>query len=479
MNHATRRSFVRSLSGATLAGSFARAQFGAGGPPAKYDATWESLRRHPVPAWFNDAKLGIFIHWGLYSVPAWAPPTGELGKVDWKQWFYQNPYAEWYLNSIRLKTSKTYAHHTAKYGADFDYYRFAETFNQENRKWNPGEWATLFRAMGARYVVLTTKHHDGFTLWPSKVKNPVMASLPLVERDIVGELSQAVRGAGMKMGLYYSGGLDWTFNSKPVATMADVGATVVQTPEYAAYADAHWRELMDRYQPSVLWNDIGYPKAGKLEQIFADFYNRDKGGVVNNRFGRDHFDFTTPEYSRYDTIVEKKWESCRGLGFSFGYNQIEGPEHVIASDKLIALLIDIVSKNGNLLLNVGPRPDGSISDIQQDRLKELGKWLSVHGEGIFDTKPWIRAAARAADADVRFTRKGDSVYAFLLKPSTTGEIRVPNVHAAVATKVEMLGQPGALAFTQSGPDLLVQGKAAGPYAAALKITPAPWQLVRD
>ncbi len=479
MTHHTRRSFVQTLAATTLAANFAQAQFGPASPPAKYDASWESLRRHPMPAWFNDAKLGIFVHWGLYSVPAWAPPTGELGKVDWNKWFYQNPYAEWYLNSIRLKTSKTYVHHSAKYGADYDYYRFADTFNQDNRKWNPGDWASLFRSVGARYVVLTTKHHDGFTLWPSKVKNPVMANLPLVERDLVGELSQAVREAGMKMGLYYSGGLDWTFNPKPVATLADVGSTVIQTPEYAAYADAHWRELMDRYQPSVLWNDIGYPKVGKLEQIFADFYNRDKSGLVNNRFGRDHFDFTTPEYSRYDTIVEKKWESCRGLGFSFGYNQIEGPEHVIASDKLIALLVDIVSKNGNLLLNVGPKPDGTISEIQQDRLKELGKWLSVHGEGIFDTKPWIRAASRAADADVRFTRKGDSVYAFLLKPSTAGEIRLPDVHAAESTKVEMLGRPGALEWTQSGRDLLVKGKAAGPYAAALKITPVPWQLVRD
>jgi alpha-L-fucosidase len=236
---------------------------------------------------------------------------------------------------------------------------------------------------------------------------------------------------------------------------------------------------MDRYQPAVLWNDIGYPKVGKLEKIFSDFYNRDKEGLVNNRFGRDHFDFTTPEYSRYDTIVEKKWESCRGLGFSFGYNQIEGPEHVIASDKLIELLVDIVSKNGNLLLNVGPKPDGTISDIQKDRLNELGKWLKVTGEGIFDTKPWIRAAVKDKDVDMRFTRKADAVYAFTLRPSSGNTIRVPNIYAAEGSKVEMLGAHGALEWQQAGRDLIVKAKHSGPYAACLKISPVPHQLVRD
>ncbi|MBM3759655.1 MAG: alpha-L-fucosidase [Acidobacteria bacterium] len=457
----------------------AMAQFGEMGPPAKYEANLDSLKRHPLPKWFGDAKLGIFIHWGLYSVPAWAQPSGELGKVDWSKWFYQNPYAEWYLNSIRLKESLAYAHHAKTYGADYDYYRFAETFTKESQRWNPEEWAGLFKDVGARYVVLTTKHHDGFTLWPSKVKNPVKADLPTIGRDLVGELTGAVRKAGMKMGLYYSGGLDWTFEARPVRTMMDVRTTVVQTQQYADYADAHWYELMDRYQPAVLWNDIGYPRAGKIEKIFADFYNRDKEGLINNRFGRDHFDFTTPEYSRYDTIVEKKWESCRGLGFSFGYNQIEGPEHVLASDKLVELFVDIVSKNGNLLLNIGPKPDGSISAIQQDRLKALGGWLKVHGEGLFDSKPWIRAAARETDADVRFTRKGDAVFAYLLKQTTGNELRVPRVMAAEGTKVTKLGEAGTLEWHQAGPDLIVKTQHRGSLAGALKITPAPYQLVRD
>lgn len=476
MTEPSRRAF---LCGASLATTVLGQELPGMRAPSKYEDSWESLRRHPLPAWFDDAKLGIFIHWGLYSVPAWAPPTGELGKVDWSKWFYQNPYAEWYLNSIRLKESKTYAHHAATYGADFDYYRFADTFSRDVARWKPDEWAQLFQSIGARYVVLTTKHHDGYTLWPSKIRNPRRPDMPRLTRDVVGELTEAVRARGMRMGLYYSGGLDWTFESRPVATMADVRGTVVQSQEYADYADAHWRELMDRYKPSILWNDIGYPRLGKLPAIFAEFYNRDANGLINNRFTQDHFDFTTPEYSRYDTIVPKKWETCRGLGFSFGFNRIEGPEHVIAADKLVELLVDIVSKNGNLLLNVGPAPDGSISDIQMDRLRKLGGWLKVHGEGIFGTRPWVRAAARDASSEVRFTRKGDTLYAFLLKPSTEATVRVPNVLAADGTKVEMLGTAGELKWRQQGRDLVVDAKHSGPLAGALKLSPVPWQLVRE
>ena len=441
-----------------------------------YKANWESIKKHPLPKWFDDAKLGIFIHWGLYSVPAWAPPTGELGKVDFNKWFYENPYAEWYLNSIRLPESKTYAYHVKTYGADFDYYRFAETFNREVTKWQPEEWARVFKTAGAKYAVLTTKHHDGFTLWPSQVKNPKRSGLT-ASRDLVGDLTKAVRAEGLRMGLYYSGGLDWTFEPRPIKTMADVGGTVVQTEEYAAYADAHWRELVDRYQPAVLWNDIGYPKAGKLADIFSDYYNRQPDGLVNNRFSVDHFDFTTPEYTQYSQIVEKKWESCRGLGFSFGYNRVEGPEHVLAPEKLIALFVDIVSKNGNLLLNIGPSPDGSISAIQMDRLMKLGEWMKRNGDGIHESKPWVRPAAKDGAVDVRFTKKGDSVYAFLMAPQPGGAVRIPNVNGADGMRVEMLGAPGPLEWSQKGRDLEVKARAEG-IVPVLKMSPAPWQLVQ-
>ncbi len=468
-----RRTFHRMALGAaagSLGGSLLARAAGA------YEPTWESLKKHPLPEWYQNAKLGIFIHWGLYSVPAWAPPSGEPGKVDPKKWFTDNAYAEWYLNTLRITDSPTYRHHQETYGKNFDYYDFVPKFNQEVMKWNPESWAKLFRKVGARYAVLTTKHHDGFTLWPSGVKNPKRPGKLAASRDLAGELTAAVRGQGLKMGLYYSGGLDWTFTNEPIKTFGDLMRMVPQTEEYARYADAHWRELTDRYKPAVMWNDISYPKAGQIPQLFSEYYNAVPEGVINNRFSAPFADFTTPEYAKYDKITEKKWESCRGLGFSFGYNQVEGPEQVIAADKLIALLIDIVSKNGNLLLNIGPKPDGSISAIQLDRLEKLGDWLAVNGEGIFDTRPWVRAAPPAGrGADVRFTKKGNSLYAYLLARPQGQSVSVAGLHAAGNMKVQVLGAAAPSEWKQSGDDLSIDlSKApAGPFALGLKLTPAP------
>jgi alpha-L-fucosidase len=254
-------------------------------------------------------------------------------------------------------------------------------------------------------------------------------------------------------------------------------ARVPQSAEYAKYADAHWRELIDRYQPSVMWNDISYPKLGQIPQLFAHYYNTVPDGVINNRFGVKFSDYTTPEYAKLDKITQKKWEECRGLGFSFGYNQVEGPEQVIAPDKLVALLADIVSKNGNLLLNVGPRYDGTISEIQLDRLHKLGAWLSVNGDGIFDSQPWVRDSAKGDGTDVRFTTKGNSLYVFFLqRPS--GALNIPSIRAKDGTKVEILGAPGTNSISQQGSTLRIEPGGTLPDSLALtaKITPIPDSL---
>jgi len=474
-----RRTFHRTVLGAAAFGAVtgeATAQ-----KPPRYEPNWFSLSNHKLPEWFKDAKLGIFIHWGLYSVPAWAPPTGELGKVNWNEWFKKNPYAEWYLNTLRIQGSPTYEHHVKTYGENFDYYEFSKAFNEGVAKWDPNNWASLFKRTGARYVVLTTKHHDGFTLWPSRVPNPKRPGQRISSsRDLVGDLTSAVRAQSMKMGLYYSGGLDWTFTSEPITNVAELMARVPQSEEYAQYADAHWRELIERYQPIVMWNDISYPKKGKLEQIFSEYYNSVPDGVINNRFSVEVSDFTTPEYAKYDNITEKKWESCRGLGFSFGYNQLEGPEQVMAPDKLIALLVDITSKNGNLLLNIGPKSDGSISDIQMDRLNKLGEWLAVNGEGIFGSRPWVRPGTKAGDGtDLRFTRKGDSVYAFFLDKPKSNDLVIPGVLSVEGMKAEVLGHNAQAAWKQNGRDLVVTAQGSLPGQFAVKLTPAPYQAVRD
>src|SRR5581483_7258626 len=461
-------------------------------PPEKYEPNLATLKRHPVPKWFDDAKLGIFIHWGLYSVPAWAPKLRKAGKedIDWAQfmadpsrWFKNNPYAEWYLNTMKFKDSPTWKHHVETYGANFNYLDFIPMFNREVQKWNPDQMAELLKESGARYVVLTTKHHDGFTLWPSSVRNPHRRpDQQGSARDIVGDLTKAVRAQGLKMGLYYSGGLDWSFVGTPIENFQGLMADVPQSEEYARYADAHWRELIDRYQPSVLWDDISYPAKGDTLRLFADYYNRVRDGVINDRFQVEHADFTTPEYARYNKIMEKKWESCRGLGFSFGYNQNEGPEEVLSAAELVRLLVVIVSKNGNLLLNIGPQADGTVPQIQVDRLRALGEWLRMNGEAIYETRPWVRPEGKTRDGiGIRFTQKGDNVYAILMDKPKDRAIIIESLWPEDGTTVELLGGSGSLPWSRSGKDLslTLPAEMPGAYAYVLKLTPRPWKVVKD
>jgi len=448
----------------------------------KYEPNWDSIKQHRVPEWYEDAKLGIFIHWGLYSVPGWAPPTGELGKVDWSQWFKNNPYSEWYLNTLRIKDSPTWNYHVKTYGENFSYLDFVTIFNREVKKWNPNDWSKLFQEVGARYVVLTTKHHDGFTLWPSRVRNPHRKEDQQgTQRDLVGELTESVRARGMKMGLYYSGGLDWSFYEPPITRVEEVQSTVQQSDEFVTYVDAHWRELIDRYQPDILWNDISYPKKGDAKGIFAEYYNRFPDGVINNRWGVDFADITTPEYATYDEPTPKKWESCRGIGFSFGYNRAEGPEHMLSVDKLVDMFVDIVSKNGNLLLDVGPQADGTISQIQVERLQGLGQWLRVNGEAIFGTRPWVRAAGKTTNGtNIRFTQKGQSIYAILLEKPSGSSLTIPELLADEKTSIQLVGIEGNLKWSQDKKDLTISLPAVLPSSQAysLKITPKPWKLLR-
>ena len=449
----TRRAFLAATGASAAAGCGSReAQDASAEGGAEYQPNWDSIRAHEAPEWFHDAKLGIFVHWGLYSVPAWATPVGELGTIDWTKWFRNNPYSEWYLNSLRIEGSPTHDHHLKTYGADFGYMDFAPQFNEAVRRWDPAAMASLFADAGARYVVLTTKHHDGFTLWPSEVENPHLPpDRRASSRDIVGELTSAVKAARMRMGFYYSGGLDWSFNPEPVDNVDEVWGTIIQTREFADYADAHWRELIARYDPAILWNDIGYPEQADLAAIVADFYNSRSDGLINNRFeiGKEgaparHHDFTTPEYAQMDEITKEKWETCRGLGFSFGYNRVETDEHTIGEAELIHLLADITSKNGNLLLNAGPMADGTIPEIQVRRLRALGTWLGKNGEAVYGTRPWERAAGETADGvPVRFTSKGDAIYAILLGQPKSLDLALDLGVSGELAKVAVVGEPGA------------------------------------
>lgn len=378
-----------------------------------YAATWDSIKNHTLPEWFDDYKFGIFIHWGIYSVPAFAPKTWELGEVPADEtWFCNNPYAEWYFNSINVKRGATYQHHLEKYGADFKYHDFIPQWQAEN--WQPDEWANLFREAGAKYVVLTSKHHDGFCLFPSRYTDYHSVHQG-PKRNIVGELTHSVRSAGLKMGLYYSGAIDWTYSPAPIFTESQNMSNTSPTYAYADYAFNQVRELIDDYQPSILWNDIGWVKQGEhmLPTLFAHYYNAVQDGVTNNRWNNLWHDFVCKEYKHGEVSRHQKWEMCRGLGLSFGYNQNETDADYIAVDKLIALLVEVVANNGNLLLNVGPKADGTIPIEQQNRLKALGSWLKVNGEAIYGTRPSLESQT-IGDLSFHFTQKDGVHYVFVV-----------------------------------------------------------------
>ena len=446
-----------------------------------YEPTWESVSTHRLPQWYDDAKLGVFLHWGLYSVPGWAPQVPDIQELLRDRGpevvLRDNPYAEWYLNSSRLKGSPTWHHQRATYGPDARYDDFVAPFDDGTAGADMTAIAETCRAAGAGYVVLTTKHHDGFCLWPSGVEHP-RKGVYHARRDIVGDLTEAVTAAGMRMGLYYSGGYDWPYNDALLSNPADSFLAVPNTPDYVDYVNAHVRELIQRYRPAVLWNDICWPAGGDLPALFAEYYNTVGDGVVNDRWiqpprhrgpvidaaarlggtalqsfwpyiperyksltfpANHHYDIRTPEYARFGEIQDKKWESTRGVGHSFGANRNERPEDIVTAAELVRYLADVVAKNGNLLIGVGPDQYGCFPDEQVAPLRGLGAWLAVNGEAIYATRPWLIAETTTTAGDpVRFTSRGEAVNAILLGVSQ----REFALRGLDATDVEAVRMPG-------------------------------------
>lgn len=336
-------------------------------------------RSRPLPDWAREATLGIFIHWGPYSVPAWAETTGAWGAVPPERWFRHNAYAEWYANTIRIADSPAAAHHAEAHGgAPYD--AFLDRWTAEH--YDPSSWAALFRSMGVDYVVPVTKHHDGVVLWPA----PGSAGHSAVDRgprrDLLAPLAEAVRAEGIRFGVYYSGGLDWhKTDLPPIQSPEDVLTHRPVDGDYAAYATAHVCDLIDRYRPSVIWNDIEWPDAGKedgsLDALIAHYRQVVPDGIVNDRWGADVWDYRTSEYS-HDVHNEQGsgWEHNRGLGFSFGHNRIEDDELTLSPRELARIYADIVSRGGRLLLNIGPDASGLIPDVQRRTLEGIAPWLT-------------------------------------------------------------------------------------------------------
>ena len=380
----------------------------------KYEDNLKSIKEHKIPKWFLDDKIGIFIHWGIYSVPSWATPNYELGEVDDdEKWYTENPYAEWYYNTMNIKGSSANLHHKKTYGEDFKYNDFINMWKAEG--FDADKLALIFKDAGARYVVDVTKHHDGFCLWNSKYTSYNSFNMG-PKRDIVKELSDALRKNDIKFGIYYSGLLDWNCSYKPVLNNVDLHNPLTnEDREYAKFAYNQVKELIDNYKPSIFWNDIGWPKVGEkdLISLLAYYYNNVSDGVINDRFNNLWQDFYCKEYKKGISSINDKWELCRGLGLSFGYNQVEDDRHLIDKDELISLLIQTVSHNGNLLINVGPKADGTIPNNQLERLKYMGDWLKENGEAIYNTRIYN---PQKINDNIYFTQNDEYVYILIDKP---------------------------------------------------------------
>lgn len=426
-----------------------------------YQPNWSSLNSRPTPQWFDQAKFGIFVHWGVYSVPAWAP---------------KGQYAEWYWHSMQDHNSATWKFHVKTYGANFKYQDFAPMFKA--RLFNPEQWAELFKAAGARYVVLTSKHHEGFCLWPSAESwnwNSVDIG---PHRDLVGDLSAAVRAQGLRMGVYYSL-YEWynPFYLSNVNRYVDE----VMLPQM--------KDVVNRYHPAVLWTDGEWEHPSgvwKSTQFLAWLFNDSPVKdyiAVNDRWGSEtrgkDGGFYTSEYGKGGAHFQKvnygalhKWEEDQGIGASYGYNRNEDAQDYKTPYQLIALLVKTVSHGGNFLLDVGPTADGRIPDIMQERLLQMGQWLKTNGEAIYNTRPW------RADSDgdnVWYTTGGGSVYAICLKwPGP--ELSLSQPKRAGNVSATLLGWNGSLKTRFAHGELQIDtpridpGSLAAPYAFVFKLT---------
>lgn len=418
-----------------------------------YQPNWESIDSRPVPGWFTDAKFGIFIHWGIFSVPAWGPT--DAGVYD--------KYAEWYWNRLMNTDSKVNKNfvefHNKTYGEDFKYQDFVKDFNCE--MFEPADWAQIFKQSGAKYVVLTSKHHEGFTLWPSKESWNWNAVDVGPHRDLAGDLITAVRAEGLRMGYYYS-----LYEWYSPLYKSDVNK----------YVDEHMipqmKDLVNSYKPDILWTDGEWDythDVWKSTEFLAWLYNESpvkNEVVVNDRWGKEtrskHGGIYTTEYDLVHSGVMTEtlshpWEECRGIGGSFGYNRNEQLESYSTSEELVHILIDKVARGGNLLLNIGPTADGRIPVIQQQRLKDIGDWLMVNGEAIYGTKSWANADA-AKQKNVYYTQKGDDLYvictSFPEKPIT--------IKGVSSAKISMLGFEGKVTMKNSNKGLTINPPAITP-----------------
>jgi alpha-L-fucosidase len=378
----------------------------------KYQPTWESIDKRPTPAWFSEAKFGIFIHWGTYSVPAYAPVIpGKLAYAEWYWHALTNGRNDPNANELE---KGTWAFHQKVYGADFPYQNFTAQFKAE--LFDPDHWAEVLAGSGAKYVVLTSKHHEGFALWPSKEASatwarPWNAVETGPKRDVLGDLSEAVRRKGVKMGYYYSL-YEW-YNP----------LWLYDKPRYVEqHMFPQFKDLVAHYKPAIIFSDGEWEMTSaqwRSPELLAWLFNESPvkdDVVINDRWGSDtrhkHGGYWTTEYTAGMSGSEHPWEESRGMGVSYGYNRAEDLKVYHTGRELVFILVDTVSRGGNLLLDIGPKADGTIPVIMEQRLKQIGDWLKINGEAIYGTQPWKESRQWTAGAvpKVEYNKEYSSAY---------------------------------------------------------------------
>jgi alpha-L-fucosidase len=451
----------------------------------RYEANWSSLDARPSPAWYTDSKFGIFIHWGVYSVPAYAPVKAKN----------ETMYAEWYWNSLtRGKESNaatgpgshTWQFHQHVYGANFPYFDFAPMFRAE--MYDPDHWADVFERSGAKYVALTSKHHEGFTLWRSAEANkawnrPWNAVDIGPKRDVLLELMEAGRRKGLHMGIYYSL-YEW-YNP---LWLSDKKRYV------AEHLFPQFKDVVTHAKPSIIFSDGEWDLTSdewRSPELLAWLFNespvRDEV-VIDDRWGKDtrhkHGGYYTTEYTSGLQAASHPWEESRGMGYSYGYNRVETLTDYHTDRELLMMLIDIVSRGGNLLLDIGPTADGRIPVVMEERLTQIGDWLKPNGEAIYGTHAWRHSRQWSQGTPPKFeekefmaeyninsmvdtppkgyarveaflTAKKDAVYAIVPRRPMK-EVVIDDVEAPSGVRVTMLEGGQALESAVSGKQLRIR-----------------------
>lgn len=472
------------------------------GKAGPFQPTWESLKGYKIPDWYRDAKFGIFLHWGVYSVPAFG--------------------SEWYPRRMYLQGTREFQHQVDSYGpqSKFGYKDFIPQFKAE--KFDAKNWAELFRDSGAKYVIPVAEHHDGFAMYNSDLTDWCAAKMG-PHQDIAGELEKAVRAEGLHFGasshraehyFFMNGGREFDSDVRDPRFAAfygpaHAGVTDKNHQEWMAHPDpaylddwlARTTEIVERYHPEIVWFDwwIQTKEFEPYLKRFAAFYYNDAArrgstAAINYKFNaypegaavldieRGQLDKARPLFWQTDTSISVK---------SWGY--IEN-DTFRSPESLIRQLVDIVSKNGALLLNVGPKPDGTIPEPARAILLDMGRWLSVNGEAIYATRPWTvsgegptkvaggsfhdTATGPYTSQDIRFTTKGDTLYAIALGWPADGKIAIHSLAEGSAPDlgviggVQLLGSAAKLQWKRDrdGLEIEMPARKSGEYAWAFRIS---------